>query len=201
MELAHDHAFRAVDDEGAVLGHQRNVAEENFLLLDVADALVAALRIFVIDSQPDSDLQRRRVGHAALFALRHVILQLQPDRVTAFVAKIRGVGVISATFAAKHFAGVKRVGDNCVAATATGGAEVVESLEVPALALPVADGKVDKGQLGNIAKVRNGKYRLKNRLEAAVVALAGQLVHLQKTIIRAFLHFDQVWNLQRCRNL
>src|SRR5215510_7792133 len=41
VELAHDHALRAVHDERAVLRHQRNIAKENFLLLDVADALVA----------------------------------------------------------------------------------------------------------------------------------------------------------------
>src|SRR5205085_10456320 len=39
VQLAHDHALGAVDDEGAVLRHQRNVAEENFLLFDVANAL------------------------------------------------------------------------------------------------------------------------------------------------------------------
>src|SRR5438270_3029975 len=39
VQLAHDHALGAVDDEGAVLRHQRNVAEKDFLFLDVADAL------------------------------------------------------------------------------------------------------------------------------------------------------------------
>jgi len=37
------------------------------------------------------------------------------------------------------------VGNNCVAATTAGGAEVVKSLQVPALALPIADGEINKG--------------------------------------------------------
>src|ERR1035441_4074699 len=41
MQLADDHALGTVDDEGAVLRHQRNVAEIHFLLLHVADGSVA----------------------------------------------------------------------------------------------------------------------------------------------------------------
>ena len=44
MQLRNDDAFGAVHDERAVRRHQRNVAEEDFLLLDVADGLVAGLR-------------------------------------------------------------------------------------------------------------------------------------------------------------
>ena len=40
VQLADNHALGAVDDERAVLGHQRNFAEVDFLLLDVANGLV-----------------------------------------------------------------------------------------------------------------------------------------------------------------
>jgi hypothetical protein len=76
VQLADDDALGAVDDEGAVLGHQRNVAVENFLLLDVADGFRAGVRILVVNGQADGDLERRGVGHAALLALVHVVLQL-----------------------------------------------------------------------------------------------------------------------------
>ena len=82
-------------------GHQRNFAEENFLLLDVADRTVARLRVLVVDGEPDGDLERRGVRHAALFALRHVVLQLQADRVAALVAEIRSVRVVGAALVSK----------------------------------------------------------------------------------------------------
>src|SRR4051812_3738761 len=43
VQLADDDTFSAVDDERAVLRHERDVAEEDFLLLDVADALCSGL--------------------------------------------------------------------------------------------------------------------------------------------------------------
>src|ERR1019366_6989597 len=73
MQLRNDHALRAVDDKRAVLRHQRNFAEENFLFLDVADGFYARLGILIKDGEPDRDLQRSGVGHAALFALSHVV--------------------------------------------------------------------------------------------------------------------------------
>ncbi len=89
VQLADDHALGAVDDERAVLGHQRNVAEEDFLFLDVANRAVAGLGILLEDGEPHGDLERSGVGHAALFALAHVILQLQADRIAALVAEVR----------------------------------------------------------------------------------------------------------------
>ena len=41
VQLADDHALGAVNDEGAVLRHQRNVAEEYFLFLNIADGASA----------------------------------------------------------------------------------------------------------------------------------------------------------------
>ena len=112
VQLADDHALGAVHNEGAVLRHQRHVAEEHFLLLDVADGTVAGLRVLVEDGQPHGDLERSGIGHAALFALGHVILQLQSHRVAALVAEVRGVGVVGAALVAEHIAGMERIGDD-----------------------------------------------------------------------------------------
>src|SRR2546427_3480069 len=95
VQLADDHALCTIDDESSVFSHQRNVAEENLLLLDVADGAIAGLGVLLINGQPHSDLQRGGVGHTALFALADVILQLQADRITALVAEVRCVGVVS----------------------------------------------------------------------------------------------------------
>src|SRR5579859_2783076 len=201
VQLAHDDALGAVDDERAVLRHQRNVAEENFLLLDVADALVARLRVLVVNGQPDGDLERRGIRHATLFAFGHVVLQLQAHRVAAFVAEVRRVGVVGSALLAEHVAGVERIGDHRVAAVAAGGAQVMQALQVAALALPVADREIDEGQLGDVAEIGDGENGLKHGLEPAVVALARQFVHLQEAVIRALLNFNEVRDLQRCRNL
>ena len=127
--------------------HQRNVAEEDLLLLHVAQALHAGLGVLVVDLQADGDLQRRGVGHAALFALRLVVLQLQADRVAALGAEVGGVLVIGAAEAAQHVARMEGVGDHHVAAVGAGGAQMVQPLQVAALALPVADGEVDELEL------------------------------------------------------
>ena len=75
VELRDDDALGAVDDERAGLGHQRELAEVDLLLLDVAhDALAAVAG--VVDHQLGRDLDRRREGHAALAALVDVVLRL-----------------------------------------------------------------------------------------------------------------------------
>src|SRR5215470_2002263 len=57
VQLRNDDALGSVDDERAVLRHQRNVAEEDFLLLDVADGLRAGLCVLVVDRKAHSDLE------------------------------------------------------------------------------------------------------------------------------------------------
>src|SRR5208283_4278309 len=147
VQLADDDALGAVDNERAVLGHQRDVAEEDFLLFNVADGAVAGLGVLVEDGQPHGDLERRGVGHAALFALGHVVLQLQSNRVAAFVAEVGRVGVVGTALVAEHFAGMKGVGDDSGPAVLAGGAEVVQAFEVAALALPVTNRVIHKLQL------------------------------------------------------
>ena len=200
MQLADDYALGAVDDECPVLGHQRNVAKEDFLFLDVANALGAGFGIFVEDREANRDFERSGVRHAALFALVYVVLELQADRVAALVAEIGSVGVVGAALSAKNFSRMKRIGNDRGSAIPAGSAKVMETLEVSALTLPVANGVVNEFKLGYVAEVRNREHGLEDGLKSAVVALAGQLVHLQKAVIGALLHFDQIWNLDRCWN-
>src|SRR5713101_3273758 len=76
VQLRDHHALGAVDDERAVLRHQRNLAEVDLLLLDVADRLGARLLVLVPDHQAHHHLDRGRVGHAPLVALVDVVLGL-----------------------------------------------------------------------------------------------------------------------------
>ena len=197
MQLRNDDALGAVDDERAVLRHQRNVSEEDFLFLDVADRLVARLRILVVDGEAHGDLERRRVGHAALFALRLVILQLQANRIAALVAEVGRVLVVSSALVAEHITGMKRIGDHHGAAVYAGGTQVMQTLQVSALALPVANRVVNKIQLRDVAKIGDWKDGGEHRLESVVFAFGRQLVHLQKAFIGAALNFNQVRDLDR----
>ena len=69
-ELRHDDALGAVDDEGAAVGHHREVAHEDGLLLDLT-----GLRVH----EPRGDEQRARVGHVALAALVLRVLRRVED--------------------------------------------------------------------------------------------------------------------------
>ena len=75
VELADDDALGAVDDERTGVGHQRDLAEVDLLLLDVADDALAAVA-GVVDHELGRHLDRRRERHAALAALVDVVLRL-----------------------------------------------------------------------------------------------------------------------------
>jgi hypothetical protein len=75
VHLRNDHALGAVDDEGAVVGHERDIAHVDILLLDVLDRLGARLLVDIEHDQAQRHLERRRIGHAALAALVDVILR------------------------------------------------------------------------------------------------------------------------------
>src|SRR6202167_2787878 len=197
MQLADNDALGPVDDERAVLRHQRNIAEENFLLFDIANRLRARVRILVVNREANRHLQRRRISHAAFLALVHVVLQLQRDGVAALVAKGRRVLVERAALGAQHVARLIRIGDDRCSAIAAGGAQVVEAAEVAALALPVSDRVVHEIQLRQAAKILNRKHRGEDRLQAGIFPLARQQIHLQKPLIRLLLYVNQVRNLHR----
>ena len=75
MQLADDDALRSIDDERARVGHERDLAEVDLLLLDVANEALATLAR-VVDHQLRGDLDRRRERHAAGAALVDVVLRL-----------------------------------------------------------------------------------------------------------------------------
>ena len=76
VHLADDDALGAVDDEGAVVRHQRHVAHIDVLLLDVADRARAGVLVDVPDDEAQRHLERRGEGHAALLALLDVVFRL-----------------------------------------------------------------------------------------------------------------------------
>ena len=152
-----------------------------------------------IDGQPDGDLERRGVGHAALFALRHVVLQLQADRVAALVAEGDDVLVEGAALVAKHVARVERIGADGGAAIRVRqvGAQVMQTLQVAALALPVADRIIDKLELADAAEIGDRKDGFEDSLQTDVVALVRQQVHLQEALVGILLNLDQVRDRDR----
>src|SRR6185503_2973526 len=76
VELADDDALGAVDDERARVGHERDLAEVDLLLLDVADRLDAGLFVDVPHDEANDDLDRCGERHAASAALVDVVLRL-----------------------------------------------------------------------------------------------------------------------------
>ena len=130
VELRDDDALGAVDDERAVVGHQRDVAEEDFLFLGVAHVLDAGVGVLVVDEEAEGDLQRNAVGHAALLALLDRVLHLQIDGVAADVADLDAVLVDHAALLAVDRLLVRVIGDDLRAAVRAGHAQVLEALEL-----------------------------------------------------------------------
>ena len=92
VHLRNDDALGAVDDEGAVVGHERNVAHVDILLLDVLDRTRAGLLVDIEHDQAQRHLERRGIGHAALAALVDVVF-----RRLEFVfdeLELRGIGEV-----------------------------------------------------------------------------------------------------------
>src|SRR6185369_812574 len=192
VQLRHDDALCAVDDEGAVLRHQRDVAEVDLLLLDVADGLDAGLGVLVPDHEADRHLQRHGEGHAALLALVDVVLELEADGVAADVADV-AVGLVRLAAArTEHLTVAVGVGNQGRAAGAARLAQVMQPLQLAALALPVADRILDELERRVLAEVADREHRLEDRLETRVLALARQTVHLQETLVGFLLDLDQV---------
>ncbi len=87
MQLRDDDAFGAVDDERAVVRHERNLAHVDFLLFHLLDGLLG--RLLIHDDQARLGAQRGAVGKAALLALRNVERgrqQGEPDELQPRVA-------------------------------------------------------------------------------------------------------------------
>jgi hypothetical protein len=117
---------------------------------------------------------------------------LEADRVATTVTEGDDVLIESAALVAVDVAGVEGVGFDDRTAGAAGGPEIMKAFQVAALALPVADGIVDKIELGQTAEVRDGKYTGEDGLKAGVIAFGREEVHLQEPLIALFLDFDEI---------
>ena len=197
VQLGNHDPFGAVDDERAVVGHERHVAEVDLLLLDVPDRLGAGVRILVPDHQANRDLEGDRVGHAPFLALLDVVLELQGDGVLADVADHAAGVVGGAALGAEHLVLPVGFGDEGGAAGRAGLPEMVQAREPPALAFPVADRVLDELQGRVLPEVADRKDRLEHRLQARILPLGGQPGHLQKTLVRFLLDLDEVGNRDR----
>ena len=93
---------------------------------------------------------------------------------------------------AQHLAVAVGIGDQRRAAVAARLAQVVQPLQLAALALPVADRVLDELERRVLAEVADREDRLEHRLETRVLALARQTVHLQEALVGLLLDLDQV---------
>ena len=92
VHLADDDALGAVDDEGAVHGHERHVAHVDVLLLDIDDRLGLGLGVDLEGGQAQRDAHRRGIGQAALAALVGVVLGMLEHIMVE--VEVRGAGEI-----------------------------------------------------------------------------------------------------------
>ena len=76
VHLGDDDALGAVDDEGAVLGHEGDVAHIDVLFLDVLDRLGAGFLVHIEHDEAQGHLERRGIGHGALLALLDVVFRI-----------------------------------------------------------------------------------------------------------------------------
>ena len=77
VELRDDDSLRPVHHEGAVPGHERDLAEVDLLLLHVLDRTDTAVRVDVPDDELDGHLERGGVCHAPLVTLLDIVLGLR----------------------------------------------------------------------------------------------------------------------------
>ena len=159
--------------------------------------LTPGLRVLVPDDEPDRDLERHGERHAALLALLDVVLQLHRDGRAADVADVAARVVGAAARRADHRAFAVRIGDERRAAALALLAQVLEARQPAALALPVADRILDELERRVLAEVADRKHRLEHRLQADVLALGRQPVHLQEPLVGLLLDLDQVRDRNR----
>src|ERR1035437_2827556 len=108
---------------------------------------------------------------------------LQTHRVAALVAERDHVFVKRAAMMAQNVAGVEGVRADGGAATAAGRPQMVQPLQIAALAFPVADRVIDKFQIAHTAKIGDREHAVEYGLQANVLALIRQQVHLQKPLV------------------
>src|ERR1700730_18989589 len=75
MHVTDNDALGAVDDEGAVRGHERDIAHVDVLLLNILYGPRPGLFVNIEHDEPQRHLKGCRKGHAALPALVHVVFR------------------------------------------------------------------------------------------------------------------------------
>ena len=84
-DLIHDHALGTIDDEGASLGHQRQLTDEDFLLFDLACLFV---------DQAAGHIHLRGEGRIATLGLFHVVPWTLESVLAADEMQLKFAGVI-----------------------------------------------------------------------------------------------------------
>ena len=98
VKLRDDDALGAVDDEGAGVGHERNLAHVDLLLLDVLqppldDLCAPASGLLLVEHQPQRHAQGRGIGLAAKPAFAHVERGLLQPIAHVFERGVSGVAL------------------------------------------------------------------------------------------------------------
>src|SRR6185436_17608274 len=164
MQLGDDDALGSIDDERAVIGHQRDLAEKYFFFLDVTNRERFGVRIFIVNSQPDFNFKGNAITHSAFLTLLLIMLMLQPDRLTAVFAKLRPHRVEGAALVTERLAGRQRVYLDRRAAMFAVGPEIVQTFQPSALALPITDLIFDEIESSGTAKIGDWKDGLEHSL-------------------------------------
>ena len=76
VHLRDNNTFRAIDDEGAVIGHERHIAHVDILFLDVAHGTATGFLIYIPNDQAQPHLERRGIGQPALDAFLNIIFRI-----------------------------------------------------------------------------------------------------------------------------
>ncbi len=72
MQLRDDHTLRAIDHEGAVVGHERQLAQIHFLLAHVLHGLLRTRGLLVEHDEPHLGAQGRGIGETSQLAFLDV---------------------------------------------------------------------------------------------------------------------------------
>jgi len=119
----------------------------------------------------------------------------EANRFTAVVAEIWPHGIKGAAIVTEHLCRIEWVDLDLGTAVLTICTQVLEALKVAALALPIADLVLNKFQRCCLTKVGYREDRCKDRLQAGLIALFRNKVHLKKAVIRLALDLDKIWDL------
>ena len=144
MQLRNNDPFCAVDDERPVIGHQRDITEIHLLLFDVTNRLDAGFRIFIPNDQPNSNFERDGIGHPADLTFFDVVLQLERDCIFANITDNTTRLVGGSTLGADDIVLAIGIRLQNIPARGAGLAQVMQTRQTSALALPVTDRVIDK---------------------------------------------------------